>query len=134
MYKLRMLALLAAATIGGLAACDNDAKIASHNLSQDADNFKIPRRAVFYNGITGEYLLSVEGFCSITKDSQDKQLELICKDDKGQYKKHFLGISDNVTYFSEQMVATDASAYHYKVTFKPQMIFKDVDVKVSSGS
>ncbi len=134
MYKLRMLALLAAATIGGLAACDNDAKIASHNLSQDADNFKIPRRTVFYNGITGEYLLSVEGFCSITKDSQDKQLELICKDDKGQYKKHFLGISDNVTYFSEQMVATDASAYHYKVTFKPQMIFKDVDVKVSSGS
>ena len=133
MYKLRILALLAAATLG-LAACDNDAKIASHNLSQDADNFKIPRRTVFYNGITGEYLLSVEGFCSITKDSQDKQLELICKDDKGQYKKHFLGISDNVTYFSEQMVATDASAYHYKVTFKPQMIFKDVDVIVSSGS
>ncbi len=133
MYKFRMLALVAVATLG-LAACDNDAKIASHNLSQDADNFKIPRRTVFYNGITGEYLLSVEGFCSITKDSQDKQLELICKDDKGQYKKHFLGISDNVTYFSEQMVATDASAYHYKVTFKPQMIFKDVDVKVSSGS
>ena len=79
-------------------------------------------------------MLSVEGFCSIKADGVDKQLELVCKDDKGQYKKHFLGLSDNVTYFSEQMVATDASTYHYKVTFKPQLILPDVDVRTSTKS
>ena len=40
----------------------------------------------------------------------------------------------NVTYFSEQMVATDASAYHYKVTFKSQLILPDVDVRTSTKS
>ena len=126
--------LLTALVSLGLSACENDAQVASYNLSQDADNFKIPRRTVFYNGITGDYMLSVEGFCSIKADGMDKQLELVCKDDKGQYKKHFLGLSDNVTYFSEQMVATDASAYHYKVTFKPQLILSDVDVRTSTKS
>ena len=42
-----------------LAGCDNDASVASRNLSQAADNFEINRRIVFYNGITGEYMLEM---------------------------------------------------------------------------
>lgn len=41
----------------------SDADIASQNISKAADNFEISRRIVFYNGITGEYMLSIEGAC-----------------------------------------------------------------------
>jgi len=110
-----------------LAACENDARIASRNLSQAADMFEIDRRIVFYNGITGEYLLSMEGRCSI-KD-QVNQLEVTCKTGPDAYKKHFLGLSDNVTYFAEQLDSKDVSVYHYRVIFKPQTIVPDVDFR-----
>lgn len=111
-----------------LAACD-DASVASHNLSKAADMFEITRRVVFYNGITGEYMLSLEGRCSLKKDNQDGQLEVTCKTGPTEYKKHFLGLSDNVTYFAEQLAAKDVSTYHYRVVFKPAAIVPDVDLR-----
>lgn len=84
--------------------------------------------AVFMNGTTDKYLLSIEGLCSITKDKEDAQLEVTCKTGDGEYKKHYLGIPDNVTYFVGQMDPVSADTYHYKVQFRP-----DVDVQVSGG-
>lgn len=109
-----------------LAGCSDDATIASHNLSKAADNFEVPRRIVFYNGITGEYMLSIEGLCS--QEPLQRRVAIICKDGH-QYKKHYLGLSDNVTYFSEQMEATDASAKQYRVTFKPSQIIRQVNLR-----
>lgn len=111
--------------------CD-DAQIASENLKKSADNFEIDRRVIFYNGITGEYMLNIEGKCSITKDKLENQLEVICKISNSEYKKHFLGLSDNVTYFIEQLQPKEASAYHYRVTFKPQSIIPDIDFRGSA--
>jgi len=108
-----------------------DAEVASTNLSKDADMFKINRRIVFYNGITGEYMLTVEGLCSLTADTVDNQLELTCKTGEGMYKKHFLGLSDNVTYFAEQIDPSSVDAYHYKVIFKPAVIVPDIDLAVN---
>jgi hypothetical protein len=110
------------------AAC-NDADVASANLSQAADNFEINRRVVFYNGITGEYLLSIEGLCSLGNADKPRELSVTCKTGPGQYKKHFLGLSDNVTYFAEQIDGANVSAYHYKVIFKPSVIVPDISVK-----
>ena len=110
-------------------SCVDDATVASQNLSKDADMFRINRRVVFYNGITNEYILSVEGRCSINVDGVDKQLELTCKTGENQYKKHFLGLSDNVTYFAEQLEATPADIYHYKVIFKPASIIPNVEFR-----
>ncbi len=107
--------------------CD-DAKMASHNLSKAADNFEILRRVVFYNGITDNYILVIEGRCSI-HDNADGQLEVVCKTGDDQYKKHFLGLSDNVTYFAEQLESANVSKNHYRVTFKPKAIIPDVDVR-----
>ena len=118
-------------TVVMFSGCGTDAQVASHNLSKDADMFRINRRVVFYNGITGEYMLSVEGRCSLEVDSYDGQLELTCKTGDGSYKKHFLGLSDNVTYFAEQLEPTAVSAYHYKVIFKPQSIIPDIDLETS---
>lgn len=114
-----------------LSGCQ-DADIASQNNAKAADNFEIQRRVVFFNGITDNYLLEIEGKCSIRSDTMDKQLEVICKTGDNQYKKHFLGLSDNVAYFVEQLESNYASAYHYRVTFKPQVIIPDIDVRVDT--
>ncbi len=110
-----------------LASCERDADVASRNLSVAADMFEITRRIVFYNGITDTYLLTIEGRCSI-KD-QGNQLEVTCKVAEGAYKKHFLGLSDNVTYFAEQLDTADVSIYHHRIIFKPQVIVPDVDFR-----
>ena len=124
--------ILSALGIGGIAlglgAC-TDAEIASQNLSKAADMFEIQRRIVFYNGITDSYMLTIEGNCSIKKDAQDVQLEVTCKTGPKDYKKHFLGISDNVTYFVEQIDAAEASIYQYRVIFKPSVIMPAIEVK-----
>ncbi len=130
MSKLFTPALLAAGTLAAT-GCSSDASVASHNLSKAADMFEIDRRIVFYNGITGDYILSLEGRCSINKDKVDAQLEVTCKTGPNEFKKHFLGISDNVTYFAEQLQARQASVFHYRVTFKPQAIVPNVDLETS---
>lgn len=91
--------------------------------------FEIERRIVFYNGITDTYLLSIQERCIILADKAEKQLEVTCKTGDGKYNKHFLGLSDNVTYFAEQIGNAEASAYHYRVIFKPQDIVPDVDFR-----
>lgn len=114
-----------------LATGCTDASIASINLSKAAEQFQLERRIVFYNGITGEYMLSMEGRCSVEQNSA--RLAVTCKTGPEEYKKHYLGLSDNVTYFSEQVDAANVSNYHYKVIFKPQAIVPDIDLKVSAG-
>ena len=123
--KLVILILIVAVTVG----CNSDANIASRNLSKAADMFEIDRRIVFYNGITGEYLLSMEGRCSISDNRN--QLEVTCKTGPGAFKKHFLGLSDNVTYFAEQLDSIGVSVYHYRVIFKPQSIIPNIDLRTS---
>lgn len=109
----------------------SDAQVASKNLSTAADNFEVNRRVVFYNGITGEYMLEVEGRCSINADALDGQLELTCKVGPDQYKKHFLGLSDNVTYVVEQLEPVSVDEYHYRVIFKPETIVPSIDLETS---
>jgi hypothetical protein len=111
-----------------LASC-SDADIASQNLSRAADQFEIQRRVVFYNGITGGYMLSIEGLCSLGNNDKAREVTITCKTGPGAFKKHFLGLSDNVTFFVEQLEAKDVSTYHYRVVFKPQTIIPDVDFR-----
>lgn len=110
-----------------LAGCDNDADVASRNLSQAADNFAINRRIVFYNGVTGDYMLTIEGLCAQVVDG--RKLSVTCKTGPNEYKKHFLGLSDNVTYFSEQIEPAKVSTFFYKVTFKPSVIVPSVEMR-----
>jgi hypothetical protein len=126
--------LLLTATLVGtvfISGCDTDANIASQNLSKAADQFEIDRRIVFYNGITDSYMLTIEGRCSIKADTVGKKLDVTCRTGRNDFKKHFLGLSDNVTYFVEQIQGADVSTYHYKVIFKPQSILPDIDFKGS---
>lgn len=122
--------LVAIALLVLLSGC-SDAYIASQNVSKAADQFEIDRRIVFYNGITGDYILAIEGRCSLQTDaSTPDELAVICKTGTDEYKKHFLGLSDNVTYFAEQLEVAKVNVYHYRVIFKPSVILPDIDVEL----
>jgi len=122
--------LLALAVMGALlTGCSSDADVASGNLSRAAEQFEVVRRVIFFNGITDKYLLTIEGRCSVeTADSAlGGSLEVTCKVADNQYKKHYLGLSDNVSYFVEQLESSDVSVFHYRVIFKPEVIVPDID-------
>lgn len=107
----------------------SDAHIASRNISKSAEQFEIERRIVFYNGITNQYMLSIEGFCSL--EHLTKKVSVTCKTGDSEYKRHTLGLSDNVTYFSEQIREADVSVYHYRIIFKPEAIVPNIDLETS---
>ena len=121
--------LIATLVIAILAGCSSDADVASRNMSQAADNFEVARRIIFYNGITGEYMLTIEGYCSLGNNDSRAKLSVTCKTGPGAYKKHYLGLSDNVTFFLEQLDAKNVGVNFYRVVFKPSVIIPDVMVK-----
>ena len=115
-----------------MVACSDDATIVSHNISKAADNFEVDRRIVFYNGITDSYMLTIEGRCPILDEPLAQQLEVTCKQGPHEYTKHFLGLSDNVTYFAQQVETVDVSVYHHRVTFKPEAIVPAINLRTSA--
>lgn len=123
-------AIVLAVALGGLIAGCSDADVASRNISQEADNFGINRRIVFYNGITGDYVLSIEGYCAIGNSDTDKRVSVTCKIAPNEYKKHFLGLSDNVTFFAEQIEPAKVGTRNYRVVLKPSVIVPDVMLKL----
>lgn len=129
MRKLFLLFLLIPVAIFAQ-GCGADSDVASRNLSKAADNFEIQRRVVFFNGITDKYLLVIEGRCSLGNDDPKHLRTVTCKVGDGEYKKHFVGLSDNVSYFVEQMESKSVSVYRYRVTFKPSTIVPDVDARI----
>lgn len=128
MTKNKIIAL-AIAVVASLSACRSSADVASQNLSTAADNFQIDRRVVFYNGITGEVMLEIDGLCSLGNNDPVKTLTVTCKTGPEQYKKHFLGLSDNVTYFVEQLDSANVSASHYKIIWKPGTLVPGLEIQ-----
>ena len=129
--KSRILATALIALVAFTVACgDPKADVVSKNISTAADNFEVQRRIVFYNGITDSYMLTIEGLCSLGNHDDPGELTVTCKVGANAYKKHFLGLSDNVTYFVEQLEASDADPYHYRVVFRPTAIIPNIDVDV----
>ena len=113
--------------------CVSQADTVSKNLSTAAEEFEISRRIVMFNGITDNYLLRIEGRCAIEVDAVDNQLEVTCKVGKDAFEKHFLGLSDNVSYLVEQLEPVDANEFRTRVIFRPETILPDVDLKTSSN-
>lgn len=128
--KLVLAYVIVAALLAGGMACSSDADVASENLSKAADNFEIQRRIIFVNGITDKYLLVIEGRCSLGNMDKPRELTVTCKVGEDAFKKHFLGLSDNVTYVVEQLKPVDVSVFYYRVIFKPQEILPDIDLRV----
>jgi hypothetical protein len=122
-------------SVVGLSSCGSDADVAAHNLSKAAEQFEVNRRIVFFNGITDKYLLEIQGLCSVesSESALGGSLEVTCKTSPTEFKKHYLGLSDNVSYLVEQIEGVKVSAYNYKVIFKPDVIIPDFDLKTQAG-
>lgn len=127
MRKAILATLIAVPLMLVLGACERSADVASKNLSKAADEFEVQRRIVFVNGITDKYLLIIEGRCSLGNFDSNRSLSVTCKTGDGEYVKHFLGLSDNVTYVVEQLASLDVSVFHNRIQFKPQSVIPDID-------
>lgn len=101
--------------------CGTQANRVSYNLSQEADNFNVVRQLTVINCIQGDVLFQMTGKLSITADRTDNQLEVVVEDENGNYQKHFVGLSDNVTYTVEQKNFKNVENYKYTLNFNPKM-------------
>lgn len=105
-----------------ISACSSDASVVTENIKRDAEQFKVIRRIIFMNNITGEYLFQAEGNCSVETNNEASRLELTCKVGEDKYKVHYFGLSNNTSYIVEQMDWHEANKYKYKIIFKPESI------------
>lgn len=121
MKKIVCACLIVVLALGLFAGCDTQASRVSYNLSQEADNFNNVRQVTVINCLQGDVLFQMTGKISITADTMDNQLEIIVEDEDGQYKKHFIGLSDNVTYVVEDITSGDVDNYKYTLNFNPKM-------------
>jgi hypothetical protein len=110
-------------------SCEREADIASRNVSLAADDFQINRRITFYNGITGEAMLVIEGLCSLGNRDDVGKLSVTCKTGPRSYKKHFLGLSDNVSFIAEQIADAPVNVYQSSVQINPRAILPDISVR-----
>jgi len=115
----------------GFGACSSEADVASQNLRVAAEQFRLARKVFFYNGITGEYIYTMEGLCSI--EDQNIQVEVTCKvgedkDGNNLFLKHLQGLSDNITYTVIQLSAEPVDEYQFKILIRPETIIPDFEV------
>lgn len=120
--KIILAVVLTAAMMAMTLTGCTEAERVSYNLSEQADNFNIVRQLTVINCIEGDVLFQMTGKMSITADTADKQLEIIVEDG-GTYVKHFVGLSDNVTYVVEDLNLGDNAVdkYKYTLNFNPKM-------------
>ena len=114
---------MAALAVGMLAGCETEVSRVEYNLTQEADNFNIVRQLTVINCLQGDVLFQMTGKMSITADVDDNQLEIIVENEDGNYTKHFVGLSDNVTYTIEDLNLgkNDVEKYKYTLNFNPNM-------------
>lgn len=103
-----------------LSGCSTEAQRVSYNLSQEADNFNVIRQLTVINCLEGDVLFQMTGKMSIKADTSDNQLEIIVEEG-GAYKKHFVGLSNNVTYVVEDLEVNNVSKYKYTLNYNPKM-------------
>ncbi len=115
--------LIAASLIAG---CGSNADTVSKNLSKEAEKFNVQRSILVVNNITDKVLFEVQGRCSIERNGLE--LQAICKHSKNDYRKHFLGLADNVSYVVTQPNEIDVSEYRTKIIFRPETIIPDFDL------
>ena len=129
MKRILLLVGLLLGFTGILSGCTTDAEVASYNISEDADNFKVQRKMTFINTITNEVLYTVEGNFSIKADSKDNQLEITSKTGEDKFQKHFLGLSPTTVYIVEQLEWQETNKYQFKITIKPSTVVPEINVR-----
>lgn len=101
--------------------CTSQADTVSKNLSKECEKFECQRSIVVINGITDKVILQIEDRCSIETDGPGSALAVTCKYGPKDYRKNFVGLSDNVTWTSTQLEPLAVSEYRTKWIVKPSL-------------
>ena len=125
--RITAIILIAALALAGCSQADR----ASHNVSVEADNFRVIRRLAVINTVTDQPIMEMVGNFSIKADVTDSQLEITAKEEDGTFRKHFVGISPTVTYVVEDISGADVSAYRYQISYLPEAI---IPIELKDGS
>ena len=125
--RITAIILIAALALAGCSQADR----ASHNISVEADNFRVIRRLAVINTVTDQPIMEMVGNFSIKADAADSQLEITAKEEDGTFRKHFVGISPTVTYVVEDISGADVSAYRYQISYLPEAI---IPIELKDGS
>lgn len=107
------------------------AETVSHNISREADEFKVKRRITFINLRSDTFLFQITGNCSI-QDGTSDELEIICRIGEDKYQKHYLKNANETTYVIEQLEYSDVSRYDYEIVFRPEAIVP-IEIKTQTG-
>lgn len=120
--KLAIIFAVAMMVAGIMMGCSQKDRVNS-NLTKEADNFNVVRQLTVINCIEGDVLFQMTGRMAITADTSDNQLEIIVEENDDDYVKHFVGLSDNVTYVIEDLNLgkNDVEKYKYTLNFNPNM-------------
>lgn len=123
----RLVAVLVAILLAGsLVSCDEASRV-SHNISKEADNFNVERKITVINQRTDTILFQMQGNFSIS-NSSGGELAVIGANDGGYYK-HYIYLSDEITYIVEDMGVRDVNTAKYTIRFNPNMVIPiEVDV------
>ncbi|MDU3410153.1 hypothetical protein [Clostridium sp.] len=118
MKKKLIMTIVTIFTLFTLTGCRQSEKV-SHNLSKEADNFNVIRELTVINAIQGDVLFTMEGKLSV--ETTETKLYVIVEDENGNYQKHIIGLSDNITYVLEQKEYKNVENYKYTLNYNPKM-------------
>lgn len=119
MKKTTLIVLVIALALTIFSGCQRQSTKVSYNLSLEADSFNVVRQLTVINCIQGDVIFQMTGKISIENVGQN--LEVVVEDENGNYQKHFVGLSDNVTYTLEQLKFKNVENYKYTLNFNPKM-------------
>ncbi|XWX32186.1 site-specific recombination directionality factor RDF [Staphylococcus phage PG-2021_8] len=117
MKKLIIVAILSVFLLG---ACSQSDRVSS-NLTKESDSFNTVRKVTVINAIKQDVIFQMSGRMSIKADKEDNQLEVVVEKKKGEYQKHIIGLSDNVSYVVEDVTTKNVSNYQYEINYNPKM-------------
>lgn len=112
-------ALALLSVLASLAGCSTEVDKVRHNLSDEADNINIQRRLTVINNRTDKIVFEMEGTFALDV-SKRGELEVTCEVAKGEYKRHFIHISDETIYVMEDISGANSDPYHYELNFLPE--------------
>ena len=128
-YLILSLFIMMFATSITACSLEDEADVASYNISKEADNFNVYRKIKVINNQSDVVLLEFEGWCSITKDNSDNQLELTYRVGKDTYYKDFIGLNDRTTYVITQVDGSNVDKYHYEWTYHSKGDLIPIEIK-----
>lgn len=115
-FSFMLLGIIALIGVLSLSSCFEPAEDnVQHNLLQDTGNFKTYRKITVINTRRSEVLMEFEGYLTSKIDSEG-DVNIIIKTGENTYQLHYVRLSQDISYLSEQLDYTYTDPYHWKIS------------------